>query len=171
MNNKKTIIICVVAGLILVLAIALFACNGTNNNTDGNKEDGGLIQTILGDKDSSDDDSKDNTSSNDSSKDDNGSDKNNNTSDKNNNNTKDENTNNNGNDSDSDNDSDVSDEVMTYERYISLSAEDQQAYFKTYSNPADFFAWYNTEKQKYDDAHKSETGDGSIDIGDYIGKQ
>ena len=58
---------------------------------------------------------------------------------------------------------------MTYETYIAMSPEDQQAFFETFDGPESFFNWYNGEKEKYEKEHAGDavTGD-SIDLGDYI---
>lgn len=60
---------------------------------------------------------------------------------------------------------------VTYEMYLAMSGEEQQAYFLTYENPADFFAWLNEGKAEYEAQNPSIEigGDGSIDLGDLIG--
>ena len=52
-----------------------------------------------------------------------------------------------------------------------MDGKDQQAYFMTYSDPADFFEWLNASKAEYDAKHPSiEIGsDGSIDLGEILG--
>lgn len=57
---------------------------------------------------------------------------------------------------------------MTYEKYIAMSSEKQQEYFESYSDPDDFFKWYNLAKAEYDKAHKADVEGGSVDIGDYM---
>jgi len=57
---------------------------------------------------------------------------------------------------------------MTYEKYIAMSPEKQQAYFESYSDPEDFFKWYNKAKAAYDKANKPDQEGGSVDIGDYM---
>lgn len=60
---------------------------------------------------------------------------------------------------------------LTYEEYIALSAEAQEAYGRTFSNPLDFFIWLEQAKAEYDAKNPSIEvgGDGNIDIGDLIG--
>lgn len=64
-------------------------------------------------------------------------------------------------------------EQLTYEEFISMSPEDQQAYMFSYGTDAQglakFQAWYIEAKSQYDaEQVTAETGDGNIDIGDYI---
>jgi len=61
---------------------------------------------------------------------------------------------------------------VSYDKYLGMSGEAQEAYFNTFDNPADFFAWLNSAKAEYDKLNPSIEigGDGSIDIGDIIGK-
>lgn len=55
-----------------------------------------------------------------------------------------------------------------YEKYMNMSAEDQEAYFNSFSSPAEFFDWYNKAKQEYEDSRDViEVGpDATIDLGD-----
>lgn len=60
--------------------------------------------------------------------------------------------------------------TYTYEEYNNLSGEEQQKYFSSFPDPADFFTWYNVAKAEYE-AHQDriEIGnDGVIDLGDLI---
>lgn len=60
---------------------------------------------------------------------------------------------------------------MTYEEFMDLTAEEQQAYFETFVSIEDYFAWYNAAKQEYEE-NKDKVdigGDGNVDIGDIIG--
>ncbi len=61
--------------------------------------------------------------------------------------------------------------AITYEEYEAMSAEEQQAYYLSYSDPMDFFAWYNDAKAEYDAQNPGiEIGPGgSVDIGDFFG--
>lgn len=54
-----------------------------------------------------------------------------------------------------------------YERYMNMSAEDQEAYFNSFASPAEFFDWYNKAKQEYEDSRNViEVGpDATIDLG------
>lgn len=60
---------------------------------------------------------------------------------------------------------------VTYEDYIAMSGAEQQEFFMTFANPADFFTWFNDGKAAYDAAHPSIEigGNGSINLGDLIG--
>ena len=59
--------------------------------------------------------------------------------------------------------------LTEYEKYIAMSPEKQQAYFESFSDPEDFFKWYNTAKAEYDKKNDAvEVEGGSIDIGDYM---
>lgn len=55
-----------------------------------------------------------------------------------------------------------------YERYMNMSAEDQEAYFNSFDSPAEFFDWYNKAKQEYEESRDViEVGpDATIDLGD-----
>ena len=59
----------------------------------------------------------------------------------------------------------------TYEDYNAMSAEEQQAFYLSFSDPQDFFDWYNAAKE----AHDKNSGnvvlgeDGVIDLGDLFG--
>ena len=57
---------------------------------------------------------------------------------------------------------------MTYEKYLAMSPEKQEAYFETFDDPDDFIKWYNAAKAEYDATHEGEEVEGGgIDIGDY----
>jgi hypothetical protein len=60
---------------------------------------------------------------------------------------------------------------LTYEEYLALSAQAQEAYGRSFSNPLDFFTWLEQAKAEYDAKNPSIEvgGDGNIDIGDIIG--
>jgi len=58
--------------------------------------------------------------------------------------------------------------ITEYEKYIAMSPEKQQAYFESFSDPEDFFKWYNKAKAEYDKANRPDQEGGSIDIGDYM---
>ena len=51
-----------------------------------------------------------------------------------------------------------------------MTAAEQQAYFNTYKNPSDFFAWYNAAKAEYEASQERiEIGaGGTIDLGELI---
>ena len=59
---------------------------------------------------------------------------------------------------------------MTYEKYNAMSGAEQQAYFNTYSNPMDFFTWYNAAKAEYEASQERiEIGaGGTIDLGELL---
>lgn len=63
-------------------------------------------------------------------------------------------------------------EKTEYEKYIELSGAEQQKIFESYTNPQDFFDWYNAAKKEYDDKNQAIIVDGgSINLEDYIGKE
>lgn len=53
-----------------------------------------------------------------------------------------------------------------YEKYMNMSAEDQEAYFNSFSSPAEFFDWYNKAKEEYEESRDViEVGpDATIDL-------
>lgn len=54
---------------------------------------------------------------------------------------------------------------MTYEEFIAMSPEKQQAYQMSFSDVSKFFEWYNAAKEKYDKEHPPiEVGDGPITL-------
>ena len=60
---------------------------------------------------------------------------------------------------------------MTYEKYITLSGEEQYAYAMTFPSMTEFFLWFNEAKDAYDAEYSApEIGSGGdVNIGDYIG--
>ena len=62
-------------------------------------------------------------------------------------------------------------EQTEYERYMNSSAEDQQAFYNSFSSPAEFFAWLNKAKQEYEDSRNTTQvgADATVDLGD-LGK-
>ena len=70
-------------------------------------------------------------------------------------------------DSSSDTSSEESGE-MTYEKYISMSPEEQQKYMMSFESVEKFFEWFNEVKAKYEAENEAVEGNGSIDIGDYM---
>ena len=63
-------------------------------------------------------------------------------------------------------------EKTEYEKYIELSGAEQQKIVESYTNPQDFFDWYNAAKKEYDDKNQAIIVDGgSINLEDYIGKE
>ena len=65
---------------------------------------------------------------------------------------------------------DTKPKTMTWEEYNALSAEKKYAYFQSFSDPMDFFAWQEQAKAAYDKAHPTiEVGkDGTIDLGGLV---
>lgn len=65
---------------------------------------------------------------------------------------------------------DTKPKTLTWEEYNALSGEKQYAYFQSFSDPMDFFAWQEEAKAAYDKAHPTiEVGkDGTIDLGDLV---
>ena len=62
-------------------------------------------------------------------------------------------------------------EPLAYEDYIAMSAEEQEAYYRSFPSYVEFFAWLNAAKAEYDAANKNPTlgEDGSLDVGDIFG--
>ncbi|MDO4315484.1 MAG: hypothetical protein Q4C45_06875, partial [Oscillospiraceae bacterium] len=60
--------------------------------------------------------------------------------------------------------------TYTWEEYMELSPEKQEAFFAGFTDPAGFFAWQQEAKAAYDAAHPSvEIGkDGTIDLGGLV---
>lgn len=55
---------------------------------------------------------------------------------------------------------------LTYEEYNAMSSSEQQAFFDSFDDPAEFFEWYQEAKAEYDEAHPDiEVGNGEIDLG------
>ena len=65
---------------------------------------------------------------------------------------------------------DTKPKTLTWEEYNALSAEKKYAYFQSFSDPMDFFAWQEQAKAAYDEAHPTiEVGkDGTIDLGGLV---
>lgn len=65
---------------------------------------------------------------------------------------------------------DTKPKTLTWEEYNALSGEEQYAYFQSFSDPKDFFAWQEKAKADYEKRHPTiEVGkDGTVDIGDLI---
>ena len=59
---------------------------------------------------------------------------------------------------------------MTYEEYNAMDVDAQKAYFKSFANVADFFAWYNDAKAKHEQENPPFEigGDGTIDLEDIL---
>ena len=62
-------------------------------------------------------------------------------------------------------------EPITYAEYLELSKDERTAYYKSFGNPADFYAWYNAAKDEYEEANSGPSvgEDGSLDMGDIFG--
>ncbi|MBP3587967.1 MAG: S-layer homology domain-containing protein [Clostridia bacterium] len=61
-------------------------------------------------------------------------------------------------------------DALAYEAYMAMTPAEQQAYFESFANPADFFTWHNNAKAEYD-ASKDDIeigAGGSIDLGDIV---
>jgi hypothetical protein len=44
-------------------------------------------------------------------------------------------------------------ELPDFAEYSAMSAEEQEAFFRSFDSPADFFVWYNAAKEKYQEEH------------------
>ena len=58
---------------------------------------------------------------------------------------------------------------LTYEEYIKLPADKQQAYALTFPSVNDYIVWFNSEKEKYENDQVIEIT-GPIDLGEIAGK-
>ncbi len=61
--------------------------------------------------------------------------------------------------------------TLTYEEYIQMTADEQEAFVYSFSDIHDFFLWHTEAKAKYDEEHKSPVIGGDVDIGDLLGPQ
>lgn len=62
---------------------------------------------------------------------------------------------------------------VTYEDYEAMSGAEQAAFFATFTNPEDFFTWYNKAKEAYEATKDEIILDGTtpIDLGGLIGSK
>ena len=60
-------------------------------------------------------------------------------------------------------------DTLTYEEYINMTADEQEAFIYSFEDMADFFLWHTEAKAKYDEEHKVPEIDGDIDLGDLLG--
>ena len=62
-------------------------------------------------------------------------------------------------------------ELLTWQQYQALSNEDKQAYYKTFATAEEFYRWKDKAQQEYAQQNKDNTvtGDGSLNLGDYMG--
>lgn len=58
--------------------------------------------------------------------------------------------------------------VLTYEEYMALSPEEQQAYYESFPTLEEFIAWHNAALEEYEANNTVPVVTGPIDIGDYI---
>ncbi len=56
------------------------------------------------------------------------------------------------------------DAPLTYEEYQALSPEERRAYYETFEDYNDFFAWYNNAIEKYKEENPGIELDGDIEI-------
>ena len=52
----------------------------------------------------------------------------------------------------------------SYEQYMDMSGEEQEAFFDSFENEKDFFDWFNAAKAEYEKAHPPVIIDGSTNI-------
>lgn len=57
---------------------------------------------------------------------------------------------------------------LTYEQYMALSAEQQQAHFESFPSLDAYIAWYNAALAEYEANQNIVEATGPIDIGDYM---
>ena len=58
---------------------------------------------------------------------------------------------------------------LSYEEYLKLSTDEQRAYALTFSSVNDYTAWFNAEKEKYENDQVIEIT-GPVDLGEIAGK-
>ena len=60
-------------------------------------------------------------------------------------------------------------EDCTFEQFLAMDGAQQQSFCDSFASLADFKAWYKAAKAEYDQTKPPEvTGDGNIDIGDFL---
>lgn len=60
--------------------------------------------------------------------------------------------------------------MTEYEKYQSMSAEEQMEYMNSFESVDAFFAWYNSAKEEYEaQIPVIEVGDGPIDMSEFFG--
>ena len=59
-------------------------------------------------------------------------------------------------------------DALTYEEYINMTADEQEAFIYSFEDISDFFLWHTEAKAKYDEEHKVPEIDGDIDLGDLL---
>ena len=58
---------------------------------------------------------------------------------------------------------------VTYEEYVSMTPEEQLAFYNQFASMEDFVKWYNEAKVAYEEENGAiDVGDGNIDMGDII---
>ena len=58
-------------------------------------------------------------------------------------------------------------EILTYAEYLEMSKEEQDDFYASFEDPAEFFKWFDAVKEIYDQYREENQFDGgSIDIGD-----
>lgn len=64
-------------------------------------------------------------------------------------------------------------QTLTYAQYLALTTSEQQAYFESFASVDAFYEWLEIAEKEYEESMKNDsvTGDGTLDLGDYIGKQ
>ncbi len=59
------------------------------------------------------------------------------------------------------------DVTTSYEMYVAMSPEEQEAFFATFDGMEAFVAWYNMAKSEYEASNPNvEIGDGAVNLGD-----
>lgn len=63
-------------------------------------------------------------------------------------------------------------EILTYAEYLNMTKQEQDAFYASFEDPMDFFAWFKAVKAIYDEERKDYEfdGSGSIDIGGMSGE-
>ena len=59
---------------------------------------------------------------------------------------------------------------LSYEEYLAMDADGQEAFYMSFENPVDFYAWHTQAKAEYDALHSGDDiGNGDVNIGDIVG--
>ena len=60
--------------------------------------------------------------------------------------------------------------ILAYSEYLEMTKEEQDAFYKSFEDPVEFFAWFDAVKAIYDEQREENHYDGgSIDIGGMSG--
>ena len=61
--------------------------------------------------------------------------------------------------------------VPTYEEYLAMTADEQEAFCDSFASPSEFILWHKEAKAKYDEEHKTPEIGGDVDLEDLLNPQ